>query len=196
MELKKDFTIRIATKADARGLLDIYSYYVNKTAITFEYSVPDIEEFKQRIENTLQKYPYLVAERELATGEKELLGYCYAGSFKNREAYNWSVETSIYLKNGLQKQGLGKALYTSLEEYLIKMNIVNMNACITFPHIEDQYLTKNSFYFHKKMGFTLVGEFTKCGYKFNRWYNMIWMEKLIGKHLDNQPAVIPFKDLM
>ena len=65
MELKKDFTIRIATKADARGLLDIYSYYVNKTAITFEYSVPDIEEFKQRIENTLQKYPYLVAEREL-----------------------------------------------------------------------------------------------------------------------------------
>lgn len=186
--------IRQAKITDSQNILDIYSYYVESTAITFEYKVPSLKEMENRINNTLQMYPYLVAVSN--SNPEEILGYCYAGPFKTRAAYNWAVETSIYVKNGLQKEGLGRKLYTSLENSLKAMNIVNMNACIAFPQYEDQYLTKNSFFFHQKMGFNLVGEFTKCSYKFNRWYNMIWMEKLIGEHLEKQPAVKPFPEII
>ena len=183
--------IRPAVKEDVKSLLEIYSYYVENTAITFEYKVPTEEEFQNRIETTIKKYPYLVAEEN-----GKILGYSYAGPFKNRAAYDWAVETSIYIRKDNRQKGIGRALYTALEATLKAMNIVNMNACITFPQFEDQYLTKNSFFFHQKMNFTLVGEFTKCGYKFNRWYNMIWMEKLIGDHIENQPAVKPFPEIV
>jgi phosphinothricin acetyltransferase len=70
-----------------------------------------------------------------------------------------------------------------------------MNACIGYPEVEDEYLTRNSAQFHEHLGYKLVGEFHKCGYKFSRWYNMIWMEKMIGDHLDDQPQIIPFPEL-
>ena len=70
-----------------------------------------------------------------------------------------------------------------------------MNACIAYPVEEDEYLTRDSVRFHEKMGFDMVGEFHNSGYKFNRWYNMVWMEKSIGEHVENQPKVIKFKDL-
>ena len=68
-------------------------------------------------------------------------------------------------------------------------NICNLYACIGYPEKEDEYLTKNSVYFHEKLGYRMVGEFYKCGYKFNRWYNMVWMEKFIGEHIGNQLPV-------
>jgi len=174
---KKDIVIRTTTPADAQELLKIYAPYVEHTAISFEYEVPSVEEFARRIENTLKKYPYLVAEQA-----GEILGYAYASSFHTRAAYAWSAETSIYVKTDAKKQGIGKALYEELERLLKQQNILNLYACIAYPEQEDEYLTRDSVRFHEHLGFGLIGEFHKCGYKFNRWYNIVWMEKHIGEH--------------
>lgn len=171
--------IRIATLDDASSLIDIYAHYVKSTAITFEYDVPTTEEFKNRIEKTLTRYPYLVAERA-----GEIVGYAYAGAFHSRAAYQWGAETTIYVRHDKKKLGIGRELYEELERILRLQNILNVNACIACPELEDEYLTKNSVYFHKHLGYRLVGEFYKCGYKFNRWYNMVWMEKHIGEHTE------------
>ena len=173
--------IRRATENDAEALLKIYAPYVEHTAITFEYEVPSVEEFRSRIRHTLEKYPYLVAEED-----GELLGYAYVGPFHDRPAYDWAVETSIYVDQNKKRMGIGKKLHEALEEELRNRGFLNMNACIAYPPKEDEHLDKNSVEFHTHMGYRLVGEFHKCGYKFNHWYNMVWMEKLIGKHLTVQ----------
>ena len=113
--------IRSASVNDAEALLNIYAYYVENTAITFEYEVPDLEEFQQRIANTLKKYPYLVVEKEGA-----ILGYAYAGVFKDRAAYDWSAETTIYLKYDAVKCGLGRMLYEALEEEMKTRGFLNL----------------------------------------------------------------------
>ena len=180
-------TIRTATLSDAQALLNIYAPYVEHTAITFEYDVPSVEEFAFRIKNTLQKYPYLVAEKN-----GRLLGYAYASPFHERPAYDWAVETSIYVDQNIKHQGIGRRLHDALEDALRNQGILNMNACIAYPPEEDEYLDRNSVEFHTHMGYRLVGEFYKCGYKFHRWYNMVWMEKLIGNHLsDQKPPKFP-----
>ena len=173
----ENIVIRSASVKDAEALLNIYAYYVENTAITFEYDVPTLEEFQQRIANTLKKYPYLVAEKE-----GTILGYAYAGVLKDRAAYDWSAETTIYLKYDAVKCGLGRMLYEALETEMKKRGFLNLYACIGYPIEEDEYLTRNSAEFHAHLGYQIVGEFHKCGYKFGRWYNMIWMEKLIGEH--------------
>ena len=146
---KNKLQIRVATKEDAEALLAIYAPYVEKTAITFEYEVPSIEEFRCRIQETLKKYPYLVAEKN-----GKIVGYAYAGAFHARPAYDWAVETSIY-----------------------------------------EHLNKDSVRFHTHLGYRMVGEFYQCGYKFDRWYNMVWMEKHIGAHPSNPAKVIWFSKL-
>lgn len=170
--------IRDAKITDAKRLLEIYDYYVRNTAITFEYDTPSLEEFVSRMENIMKSYPYLVIERD---GRIE--GYTYAGVFKNRAAYDWSCETTIYIDHETRKNGMGRMLYEALEERVKDMGILNMYACIGYPESEDEYLTKNSAEFHEHMGFIKVGQFHQCGYKFDRWYDMIWMEKMLGEHL-------------
>lgn len=177
-------TIRTATLSDAQALLNIYSPYVEHTAITFEYDVPSVEEFASRIKNTLQKYPYLVAEKN-----GRLLGYAYASPFHERPAYDWAVETSIYVDQNIKHQGIGRRLHDALEDALRSQGILNMNACIAYPPEEDEYLDKNSVEFHTHMGYRLVGEFYKCGYKFHRWYNMVWMEKLLDPEVKHPKPI-------
>ncbi len=188
--MSDEIVFRVATLSDAKALLDIYAYYVKNTSITFEYDVPSLEEFSHRIQTTLKKYPYIVASKN-----GEILGYAYTGAFVGRAAYDWSVETTIYLKNGCQKMGLGKRLYEKLEVISKAQNILNLNACIGYPSVEDEFLTKNSVQFHEHLGFRFVGEFHQCGYKFNRWYNMVWMEKMIGEHRTSPTPVIAFSQL-
>lgn len=188
---QKNVTIRVAKETDASELLNIYSYYVENTAITFEYVVPSVKEFSERIRNTLQKYPYIVAEID-----KKIVGYAYAGTFKPREAYDWSVETTVYVQKDCKGRGIGKLLYQKLEECLNKQNIVNLYACIASPTEEDEYLTKESISFHQHLEYRFIGEFHQCGYKFNRWYNMVWMEKIIGEHKKVQPPILNFSQTM
>ena len=180
--------IRAAKREDAQELLELYAPYVEKTAITFEVTVPSVEEFAGRILQTLQRYPYIVAEEN-----HEILGYAYTGPFKERAAYDWAVETSIYVKMGRTRGGIGKMLYASLEETSCRQHILNMNACIASPVVEDEYLTRNSIDFHEHLGYALVGTFHQCGFKFGRWYDMVWMEKIIGDHAASPKPILTFE---
>ncbi|NLX64785.1 MAG: N-acetyltransferase [Clostridiaceae bacterium] len=176
--------IEKVTVEDATELLSIYEPYVRETAITFEYEAPTLEEFQNRIKNISAKYPYLKA-----VDNSEIIGFTYANTFKDRRAYDWAVETTVYVKQGRHRMGIGKLLYEQLEKSLKNMGILNMNACIAVPVKEDNYLTYASYHFHREMGFTLVGRFHNIGYKFNTWYDMIWMEKIIGEHSTFVPEV-------
>lgn len=176
--------IRPVCNEDVEKILDIYAPYVTETAISFEYEVPTLEEFTKRIEKISEKYPYLVVEID-----DKIVGYAYASTFKERAAYNWSVETSIYLAKDVKGNGIGRMLYEALEEALKKRNILNANACITYADEEDEYHNNGSMYFHEKIGYKLVGRFHKCGYKFGKWYDMIWMEKMLGEHTENPGKV-------
>lgn len=194
-------TIRTATPADAAALLSIYRPYVEHTAITFEYEVPTVEEFAGRIEQILKKYPYLVAESVSCdesgnVSDTEILGYAYVGTFHDRPAYDWAVETSIYVNREKKRMGIGGRLYAAMESILKEQGILNLYACIACPEDDhDEYLTRDSIRFHKRLGYRMVGEFRQCGYKFGRWYHMVWMEKFIGEHLDEQPPVKTFAEV-
>ena len=182
--INNNLVIRTATEADADELLAIYAPYVIDTVITFEYTVPSVEEFAERIKHTLVKYPYLVALED-----NVIVGYAYVSAFKGRAAYDWAVETSIYLKKDCKGKGLGTKLYLALEEVLKRQNILNLNACISYPNPE-------SVRFHERLGYKTVAHFTQCGYKFEKWHDMIWMEKMIGEHTSNPQQVIPFPKLV
>ena len=170
-----DVAIRMATPADAAGLLAIYAPYVERTAVSFEWTVPDEETFRARIASTLAHYPYLVAEADGVP-----VGYAYAGVFKPRAAYRHCVETSVYVRGDCHGRGVGRALYAELERRLGAQGIRNLNACIAWTDVPDEYLTHASPDFHARLGFVRVAHFHRCGLKFGRWYDMIWMEKLIG----------------
>ena len=182
--------LRPACLSDAPALRAIYAPYVEKTAITFEYTVPDVEAFAARMRATLRRYPYLVAEM----GET-LVGYVYVSTFKDRPAYDWSVETSIYVGMEYRRMTVGRKLYEELERILKQQGILNVNACIAYPRQEDEHLTMDSVHFHERLGYRMVGCFHDSGYKFGRWYDMVWMEKMIGEHLSEQPQIIPFSKL-
>lgn len=179
-------TIRPVCLADADALRTIYAYYVDHTAITFEYETPSVDEFAARIQRVTQRYPYLVA----CIADKPV-GYAYAGTFKDRDAYQWACETTIYVAQGFRRAGVGRALYAALERELGHMGILNLYACIGYPTQEDEYLTLDSVRFHERMGYATCGHFARCGYKFERWYDMVWMEKHIGPHAADQQAPTP-----
>ena len=143
--------IRTAAADDAAALLAIYAPYVEQTAITFEYKVPSLEEFRRRIIHTLQRYPYLVAEEN-----GEILGYAYTSPFGERTAYSWAVETSIYLRQDVRGKGLGKRLYQSLEDISRAQHVQSQYACIAYPDADDAHLTGNSVAFHTHLGYTLL----------------------------------------
>ena len=175
--------IRFATEEDAEELLRIYSYYVENTAITFEYDTPALDEFKYRIRTIKAMYPYLVSEVD-----GKIVGYAYANTFKDRAAYDWAVEVTVYVKMGFSGHGAGTLLYTELERCLSMQNIINLNACITYPNEKSEA-------FHRKLGYKTVAHFTKCGYKSGAWKDMIWMEKIIGQHRAGQANIVPFTDV-
>ena len=187
---KMEIKIRIAREEDAEDLLRIYAYYVKNTAITFEHDVPTLEEFTGRIRETLKNYPYLVA---LIDGR--IVGYIYAGRFRTRASYAWSATTSVYVDRQYHRLGIGKRLYAELETILAKQNVINVYAGVADPVKEDEYLTHNSEHFHEAMGYQVVARYHECGSKFGRWYNIIEMEKIIGKRTCPPQAFIPFREL-
>lgn len=177
-------TIRLAKISDAAQLLAIYAPYVLHTAITFEYTVPSLAEFTGRMQKTLARYPYFVAEKA-----GEILGYTYASPFKERAAYDWSVETTIYIRQDNRRGGIGTRLYQALEDALRKQHIINANACIAYPNPE-------SIAFHERLGYKNVAHFTSCGYKQGQWYDMVWLEKMLAEHTIPPQPVIPYPQLL
>lgn len=175
--------IRTATPADAAQLLQIYAPFVENTTVTFEYIVPSAEDFADRIRHTLQKYPYLVAE-----DQGFILGYAYASSFKERAAYSWSAETSIYVKENMERKGIGGMLYHALEDSLTRQNVCNLCACIAYPN-------PASIAFHEHFSYKTVAHFHASGFKKDAWSDMIWMEKELCPHTVPPKPFIPFPEL-
>lgn len=177
------WTIRIATGDDAGAVADIYGEYVRTSTATFEEDAPSANECRLRIENTLAQYPFLVVcDQSLA-----VVGFCYAHALRERSAYLHSAETTIYLSSRAQHTGVAAALYTELERILARQGVTNLYACITGEN-------EVSLRFHSTCGYARCAQFNSCGYKFNRWLDIIWMEKLIADHGAPAPF-IPFSQL-
>lgn len=169
--------IRPVRVEDAQQILDIYAPYVQETAITFETQVPRLDEFTERIQHIKEKFPYFVAEKA-----GKILGYAYGHTYYDREAYDWTVELSIYVDRNQRQAGVGNALYDALEAELIKRNFINFMACISLPN-------EASINFHKKRGYEEVGHFQKVGFKFGQWRDIVWMQKRINEVENPEPIL-------
>ena len=154
-DMKTELKIRDAQVEDAERLVEIYAPYITETAVSFEYDVPTVSEFKERIKNIKAKYPYLVCEKDGV-----IVGYVYASAYSKREAYDWTVATSIYVDKNCRRMGVGSLLYANLEARLKEMGIENLLAGVAYCEREDEYLTKDSYKFHTKEGYFMAQK--KC----------------------------------
>lgn len=182
-DILKDITFRMSDVSDAEELLSIYRPYVTDTAITFEYEVPSVEEFKNRIKETLEGYPYIVCEYK-----DKIVGYAYAHRYGERAAFQWDVELSIYLDMNYKSLGIGKILYNKVIEILKLQNVQNIYACITSAN-------DKSIKFHEKMGFEFIGIFKDTGYKFDKWYDITWFGMRVKDKNEKPVKVKNIKDI-
>lgn len=173
----------LAGADDAEKLLEVYAPYVENTNISFECEVPTVEEFKQRIEKISAKFPYIVA-----LINDEIVGYAYASTFRMKAAYDRSLEVTIYIKKNFHRCGIGRKLYKILEDLLKMQNITNLYASITYPNLK-------SMKFHEKMGYVKMAHFNRCGYKRGTWLDMIFLEKIINKHILPAKKIIYITEL-
>jgi L-amino acid N-acyltransferase YncA len=175
--------IRLATPADAKGILNIYAPYIVNTSFTFETDVPSIEEFAERIKIYLLNWPWLVYEIDGL-----IAGYAYATRYRERTAYQWCVESSVYIHDDFQKMGIAKALYTTLMEILKKQGFRNVYAVINLPN-------DKSVAFHESCGFQYFATYEKVGYKLGKWKNVGWWRLIINEFGDEPAAPIKFSEL-
>ncbi len=176
-------SIEVTKDEHIKDILNIYGYYVLNSAATFEVEVPEYDDFYNRVKTIQEKYPYLVA-----LYNEKVAGFAYAAPLRNRKAYDYSCETTIYIHNEFLNKSIGKALYNKLFDYLKRQNIINIYACITGSNEE-------SILFHEKLGFEKAAHFHKCGYKFNTWHDILWLEKIISNHSNTPSPFINFNDL-
>lgn len=167
--------VRSVALEDAKHLVEIYRPYVEETAITFDYAVPSIYEFEEKITKIIQNYPFFIAEKD-----DKILGYAYAGEFYPKDAYKWTAEITIYLDKDARGKGIGETLYANLEKELLDRGIYNLTSCIAYPD-------EGSISFHEKRGYRKVAHFEKVGYKFERWWDVVWYQKDIRD--ENKPEL-------
>ena len=160
--------IRFATEADIPAILDIYGPYIRNTAISFEYSVPTLEEFTGRFHDITARFPWLVWEED-----GRILGYAYGSLPFGREAYRWVAACSIYLACDARGRGIGPKLYAALEAILTEQGYRKTYAIITSDN-------PASVRFHQRCGYRKIGDFSDCGIKFGKLYSVIWMEKTLN----------------
>ena len=170
--------IRLATEDDAPSILEIYAPIVRETPISFEYDVPTEAEMRGRIRSKLEHYPWLVMENE-----GELMGYAYAGRWRDRAAYDWSVETTVYVSAKARRGGVGRTLYNALFEALREQGFVLAVAGITLPNAGSVGL-------HEAVGFMAMGVARNAGYKFGRWHDIgFWQLQLQDPPDDPKPIM-------
>lgn len=175
--------LRLATEKDAEGILNIYGPYILNTSFTFETELPTIPAFAERINNYLQNWPWLVCEID-----GMIAGYAYGGKYRERTAYQWCVESSIYIHDDFQKAGIGKALYEALIETLKRQGYRNIYAVINLPN-------EKSVAFHESLGFKYFATYEKVGYKLGKWKNVGWWQLSINEFDDEPAAPIKFSEL-
>lgn len=162
--------VRAAAPEDAEQLLEIYTPFVisedsSLSNVSFELAAPDVEEFRQRIKDISKQFPYLVGE---VNGQ--ILGYVYCHPYRERLAYQWAVEVTIYLAPAGQGKGLGRLLYETMEKLLCLQGVTMAYSCITVGN-------DHSIKMHEALGYRLIGTFTNSGYKNGQWLDTVWLEK-------------------
>jgi phosphinothricin acetyltransferase len=158
--------IRQATPEDAGAIADIYRPIVLETTISFEWVPPTVEDFRARITKTLARYPWLVAED---TGHA-IGGYVCAGGHRDPPSYQWSVNTSVFVREGYRGQGIGKALYAGLFRQLVSLGYYRAFAGVALPNAASVAL-------HESVGFQRLGVYEQVGYKFGAWRDVAWFQK-------------------
>jgi L-amino acid N-acyltransferase YncA len=174
------FTIRIAVPSDAPAVQSIYAPYVLDTAITFDTVVPEVHQLEVLIAKTLERYPWLVAE----SGGK-VIGYACATPHRDRVAYRWCVEASVYLAPDFHGGGVALRLYEALFSILRRQGFVRCYAGITIPN-------PKSLRFHEKFGFQHIACFQRAGYKLGQWHDVAWLEYEIQPLSSEPQEPIPF----
>ena len=169
--------IRSALSSDASSILDIYAPYIANTAVSFETEVPTVEDFTRRIMGNQEFCPWLVYE-----SYGLIAGYAYASKHRDRAAYQWSLESSVYVNEGFRQQGIATKLYQTLFRILKYQGCRNLYAGITLPN-------EKSVNFHQKMGFSKIADYKNIGYKFNSWHTVGWYELQLNDYSD---APAPF----
>lgn len=159
--------IRPASSGDTSDILRIYAPFVEQTAVSFEEEVPGVEEMASRIETTMKEHPWLVCEYD-----GRIAGYAYASGHRNRSAYRWTKELSVYIDPDYKRRKIGKVLYQCVIDILDYQGICSVLAGITLPNPE-------SVGFHEHMGFKKTAEFHSTGYKLGEWYDVGWWELTI-----------------
>jgi phosphinothricin acetyltransferase len=162
--------IRLATLADAAGIAEIYRPIVESTPISFEIEPPDAREFQRRIEETLQAHPWLVCEQD-----GRVAGYAYGSRHKPRAAYQWSVDTSVYVHADFRRRGIGQGLYASLFQILKAQGYFSAYAGVTLPNAGSVGL-------HESAGFTAIGVYRNVGYKLGAWHDVGWWELALQRY--------------
>ena len=161
-------TLRRAHLEDAEAILEIYAPYIRNTNITFEYEVPSLSEFRDRMAGIMEGYPYLICEIDGIAA-----GYAYAHRYKERAAYQWDAELSVYLREGCERRCIGQAFYTALMEILKEQHVRNVYGIVTSPNPPSEAL-------HAAMGFRLAGVSLKTGYKLGKWIDVSCFERPLG----------------
>lgn len=159
-----------ADAADAAELHEIYAWYVENTAISFEVTPPGVEGFARRLREVRVRFPYLKA-----VADGQIVGYAYAHEQMARAAYQWNAELSVYLKPDSTGRGLGTVLYTALMAILKQQKIRNVYGGVTLPNPASERL-------HLGLGFARLGTYHQTGYKLGAWHDVAWFEKNIGEH--------------
>ena len=155
--------IRPVKQSDAAAIADIYNYYIDETIISFEYDRVDAVEISSRIKSTTDAgFPYIVY---VDPNSDEVVGYAYAGQWRKRIAYRFVAESAIYLRHGMERQGIGKQLYAELFDQLRAKEYRSVIAGIVIPN-------EGSVATHRSLGFRKVGVFEKVGYKFDSWIDL------------------------
>lgn len=172
--------IRLASAADSEGILSIYAPYIENTSITFETETPPINSFAERINYYLQNWPWLVCEIN-----GKIAGYAYASSYRERTAYQWSVECSVYVQDDYLRAGVAGALYEALFEILKKQGFRNVYAVINLPNDRSVAL-------HEKCGFQYFATYEQVGYKLGKWKNVGWWRLTLNEFGDEPEPPVMF----
>jgi L-amino acid N-acyltransferase YncA len=165
-------SIRMVRLGDAETIQNIYAPYVTQTIISFETIAPNVAEMEQRILKKSMKYPWLVCEYD-----GRVIAYAYGDQHSDRQAYQWSVDISVYVHEQWHRHGIGRALYTSLLALLRLQGFYNVYAGIALPN-------EKSVGVHEAMGMTPVGIYHQVGYKFGAWHDVGWWQMML------QPRVL------
>lgn len=160
-------TLRRIRPEDASGICSIYNYYVTHSICTFEEEPVPVPEMTNRIREILSSYPWLVLEEE-----GEIRGYIYATKWKSRSAYRYSTELSVYVRHGYQGRGIGKILMERLLQELKASGIHTVIGGIVLPN-------ERSVRLHESFGFQKVAHFSEVGFKFGKWLDVGYWQRLI-----------------